>query len=138
MNVEFWLRPEVLSAAIALLGTLLGILGTLAVTWVTKRFEDRRHLRELAITAALEDYKIRREDISRSGGGRIPPIDDYIVHMLCVAEVISKRRLRPEAMDHVLGALRSISSRTQQFYESEGMIRPEREKQQHTGSASEK
>lgn len=128
MNTEFWLRPQVLSAVIALLGTLLGILGTLAVIWVSKRFEDRRHLRELAITAALEDYRLRREDIAHSGGGPMPPLDDYIVHMLCVAEVISKRRLKPENVSHVLGEVRSMSRRTQQFYESEGLLRPGQEK----------
>lgn len=121
MGAESWLRPEVLSAVSVLLGALLGILGTLAVTWVSKRFEDRRHLRELAITAALENYKFKREDVE---GGLMPPLDDYIIHMLCVAEVISKRKLKPENLSQVLGAIRSISSSFEKFYIDEGTMRP--------------
>jgi hypothetical protein len=48
------MKTEVLVAIVGLGGVAIGSLSTLALTFLNRRFDDRRHLRQLAIETAVQ------------------------------------------------------------------------------------
>lgn len=84
------ISPEVLST---LLGVAIGSISTLAVTWISKRSEERRHTRELAMNAAIVNWKTAIELGQASGGGKILPLSLYMVHMLKISDLLTSGRL---------------------------------------------
>ncbi|MEO5735974.1 MAG: hypothetical protein ABIQ82_00775 [Variovorax sp.] len=58
------------SELIVVIGTLggaaIGAVGALGTTWLTKRIDDRKNLRELALKAAIESWALHRATISLS------------------------------------------------------------------------
>lgn len=54
------LQVAIIGAISALIGALVGALSTVLVTWIGKRFDERKHYRELLINAAIENYKEER------------------------------------------------------------------------------
>jgi hypothetical protein len=68
----------ILSASVA---TAVSGLFTLLNLWLERRSSERRQARELAITAALEHWKIFTE-LAKSGGGVVEPLELYLIHMV--------------------------------------------------------
>jgi len=69
--------------------------------WLTRRSEEQRALRELAMKMALENWKERREMAKFIGEKTqqtqyIPPVDVFIIHMLKVSELVCSKKLTPE------------------------------------------
>jgi hypothetical protein len=67
----------ILSASIA--AAISGFF-TILNLWLTRRSDERRQARELAIKAALDHWKIHTDLISQKGG-TIEPLELYLVHM---------------------------------------------------------
>jgi hypothetical protein len=81
-----------LAAAIGALSS--GVTATV-ILLITKRSEERRHLRELAMKAALENWHVVSEAAARAGEPRLP-LDVFLVHMFKLAHsalVICRPRL---------------------------------------------
>ena len=106
--------PRIVGALIAFAGVFIGALSSWILAFINRRFDDRRHLREIAIKAALsywegdiEIAKLRREITNRAQ--RVAPLDSYIIHMLQLAESISSRRLDENNVAQELRRIRRIS-----------------------------
>lgn len=89
--------PELL----VLIGTLgasaLAVVATLAATWITKRSEERKHLRELVMQGAIENWKLQMEIYRETKRAmRIIPLDVYIIQMLKLSDVLMSQDLTPE------------------------------------------
>ncbi len=83
---------------LAVLGTLVGVAigsgSTLVATLISKRSEERKHLRELVMNAAIVQWKTAIEGVQTSGtGGRILPLSLYIIHMLKISGIISSGKI---------------------------------------------
>ena len=83
---------------LAVLGTLVGVAigsgSTLAATLISKRSDERKHLRELVMNAAIVNWKTAIEVGQASGkGGKILPLSLYIVHMLKISDLISSGKI---------------------------------------------
>jgi hypothetical protein len=79
----------VLGAAISGLCTAITALG---VVWITKRSDERRHLREIILRTAIENWKVVDQAAKESRAQRLP-LDVYIIHMLKFAEIITKKHI---------------------------------------------
>jgi len=49
-NIE---NPQILGALLVLAGVIVGAVSAWILAFINRRFDDRRHLRELAITTAV-------------------------------------------------------------------------------------
>ncbi len=91
------MKVETLAVIGTLGGVIVGALSSFCITWLTKKFEDRRHRREVVIHAALENWKTNAEFgkhiASKSGKGvTLYPLDDFIIHQAKLADVLLKKK----------------------------------------------
>jgi hypothetical protein len=112
-----------LVAVSSLGGVFLGVIGSIATTWMNKRFEDRRHLRQLALNLGLENFKISMtEAVRKAGLGKgttLPPLDDHILHMLCLADLIDRTGTKAESIRKLLSSTRKLSGEMSNYYDTE-------------------
>lgn len=94
------MTPQELTVIGTLGGALIGSLATLAVTWLSKRSEDKRHHRQMVINTAVENYKAQI-DAAKITGGKVLSLDYYVIHMLKLAELMGKRKITPEEIDKI-------------------------------------
>ena len=83
---------------------LAGAIGALSsgvtatvILLITKRSEERRHLRELAMKAALENWHVVSEAAARAGQPGLP-LDVFLVHMFKLAQALNSSDLSPETL----------------------------------------
>jgi Na+/phosphate symporter len=88
----------------------------IAVTWITKASDERRHLREICLRTAVENWKGIAQAAKDYGEGEIQPLDVSILHMLKFSELLDAKNLTPaqaaekirEVGDVVLAATRAV------------------------------
>jgi hypothetical protein len=90
---------EIDAAIAALLGAgISGFFSTVTTIWVlkaSKRSEERRHLRDLIVRTAVENWKAGDEAAKLAREPRLP-LDVYIIHMLKFADLLTKPNLTAE------------------------------------------
>lgn len=91
-----------------------GILGTLVassvgvfVTWINKRFEDKKHRRELIVNTAIENWKANSElvkEFAKASGksAALYPLDDFIVHWSKLADVLLEKKIDSKKLEETL------------------------------------
>jgi hypothetical protein len=92
----------------AIVGAGTGGLVTLVGQWLTRRSEERRHLRELVIRTAVEDWKYTSDALEKLGAER-HPIDPYILRMVKLVEVLETPHLTPEIVRQKLSEVHAIT-----------------------------
>jgi hypothetical protein len=90
-----------MNAAVAgFLGTCIGTFGTLAVTWLTKHYEEKKARRELMVKTAW-DYWAKGFDAAQTRGAQTAPFEAFMFHALKIIELadhksLSNKQLRDE------------------------------------------
>lgn len=82
----------ILAASVA---GLFSTITAIVVIVYTKRSDERRHLRELIVRTAIENWKEVGE-VARRAGANHMPLDVYIVHMLKFSEIMTRKNVTPE------------------------------------------
>ncbi len=100
---------------IALLGALIGSLSGIAITYISKYFDDRRQIRQLAVEMAIQQWKAHldmSEKIGKATGrtASVGSLDSYMVHMLKFAELISSKKITAENVESELRRIREVSA----------------------------
>jgi hypothetical protein len=114
------MTTEIEVAIIGLSGVGVGSTFTLILTYINRRFDDRRQLRELAIKVAFDHWQSDYEhaktlrEITHTTV-KVAPLDTYIVHMLMLAELISNKSITNENVATELKRIRQVSDKA---YES--------------------
>jgi hypothetical protein len=124
------MKPEVLTALVGLSGVALGSLSTLALTFLNRRFDDRRHLRQLAIETAVQHWKQNIEIANTIGqltqkNVRINPLDTYIIHMLQLAEMMSSKGITADNIQDELERIYKITDAASQTAKDREKRKPE-------------
>ncbi|SJZ55544.1 hypothetical protein SAMN02745119_00947 [Trichlorobacter thiogenes] len=73
--------------------------------------EERRHLKEQVVKAAIE-YWYKHHELVKSANGRLPqitPLDTYLVHIAAVMAEIMDTKLTPENVPAMLERAHQIS-----------------------------
>jgi hypothetical protein len=119
-------NPQVLLAVIgavsAIIGALVGSLPALYTTLLTKRADERRHIRELALRMALEEYKVSNETAvlmtERNPGltYNIPPLADYVLMMSRIAPLMDKR-LTPQEVEKEIMELQEATAAARKHWQ---------------------
>ena len=91
------LSQTVLSAGV---GAAVSALSAIVVVWLTKRYEDKRHFREIVLKAAIENWKQQHEDWKvHQKPVRIAPLDLYILNMVKLSELILDKKVTARNID---------------------------------------
>lgn len=105
---------QIIGAVATLLGVVLGgALNFLTARW-NKEAEDRRQLRQVAIEAAVTDWK-QSIEIAKIRGEltkttqEILPLDIYIVHMFQLFETIQKKDISSSNIEEKLRSVRKVT-----------------------------
>lgn len=100
-------KPAVISVLSA------GITGTVMLLgqWITRRGEDRRHRRELAISTAFKCWSLDRAaalQCVRNGGESqaVAAIDLYIFHLVRLMDSVVDKHLSSDELTRVLANIR--------------------------------
>lgn len=97
------------SELIVVIGTLggaaIGALGAFGTTWLTKRIEDRKNLREFAVKAAIESWNLHK-----TTSKNIYPIDHFIIHSVLMLELATEKNLDPTTLRPRLERINAIVS----------------------------
>lgn len=110
-----WIKPEIIVALSTLLGAIVGIIGSWGAAIIKGQFDDRRHLRELAMTTAVRYWEHDTElaklraDANPSVRQFVAPLDTYIIHTLLLAELVSRRKLTANEVADELARIRAVS-----------------------------
>src|SRR5712692_9160316 len=110
-----------------LLGVIVGGLITAIPAsftfWIGKRSEERRHLRELAFRAAIDNWKYVSELAKGHPNAVIESLDVFLLHMLKLSEVATRDGLTPnnvgtrmrEVMEIVLRASKEVEAFSKEY-----------------------
>ena len=116
MNPEW---KDIIEKSIPIIGTLLGAvigaLGTIIVTRINRRTEERKHIRELAFNAGIENWKGAMECWKKQGGN-LQPLDHFIISAKLLSEKILEQDIVPEKITSDLKKLHEINMRLYDFY----------------------
>jgi hypothetical protein len=76
----------------AAVGGFAGLTGALVTTLISRRSEERKHTRELAMSAAIKDWErmfIDAERLAKTGRTfLLPPMDIYILQKVLLMEAV--------------------------------------------------
>jgi len=73
----------------ALLGALIGAAFGVGGTWLTQRFAEKRHRREISYRAGLDVWQVHQEWAWRSGAdATVPPPEDYVLAAIAFYDLV--------------------------------------------------
>lgn len=91
----------VIAAIAAFVGAIVGAGITFINTWLTRRSEERRQIRELAVRAAIEEWT-KHIEISEGHRAKIPPLDLYLIHAMYFVQALDgSLRTKEEICNHL-------------------------------------
>ena len=94
------MNPENLVLIGTLGGSAIGAISSLIALWVTKAFEEKNLRRQLLINAGIEQWK-KAIDLVNQKGGAVPPIEDYIIHLLALSELMAAKMTPKTAVERL-------------------------------------
>lgn len=94
----------------AVVAAFVAALFSMLTTWLVKRAENERALRELIIKSAIE---IHNQDLELAktipGKYLIAPLDGYVVHMSALLSVLMKNKITPDNVRTLLDQTNAIT-----------------------------
>lgn len=95
--------PQLVTLVAALSGTAVGALGTILVTWINNKSAERRHLKELVFTGAVENWKKTLEVAAQlPSPPAVAPLGDYILGLVATADLFLRRKITKDNLRQIL------------------------------------
>ncbi|MBA3009527.1 MAG: hypothetical protein KKF12_21930 [Proteobacteria bacterium] len=87
----------------AIAGAIVGVAGTVIVTYMNKKSEERKHLASLSFNAGTENFKASVEItkariLNYQKSPNVLPLEYYILNMKYLTDIIQKKGLRKEEL----------------------------------------
>jgi hypothetical protein len=91
------LLNAVIAASAAILGAAVGVIGTIIVTAISRKAEERNHIRSLAVNAGIENFKSLIE-VARGSHRTMafPPLESFIMNMKLAAEILFEDNIKSD------------------------------------------
>jgi hypothetical protein len=84
----------------ACIGAVAGVSASIVVAIITRHSEDRRHLREIVLRTALEQWResvaFGKFEVERGHGVSVFPLESFIIPMRKIADMIERDDLTPD------------------------------------------
>ena len=110
------IRPELIAVIGTLAGALIGSLSTLFITWLNKKSEERRHVRELVVNAAIESWKQHVSvAVAKNIAVGIMPLDTYIIHMIKFSELILDKKINASNIEEKLAEVTKVVNKAEEY-----------------------
>jgi len=105
----------------AIVGAGVGGFVTLFGQWLvtlfgqrlTRRSEERRHIRQLVVQTAIENWRFTSDAAEKLAASGYPvdryPLDSFVLHMLKLSEVLDERRITPELVSKKLREVYAVT-----------------------------
>lgn len=82
------------------IGAIAGVGGSIAVAVITRRSEERRHLREIVLRTSLENWRetmaFGKSQIEQGHSVSIFPLESYIIPMRKITDILERDNLTIE------------------------------------------
>ena len=95
-------------------GAIAGIGGTILSTWIVQRSEERRHLRQVVLNAAIENWKLTTEHgrrLAEAGYSVINnPIDSYVINIMKLVSILNERNLTEDRMRTIMRDIYTVTA----------------------------
>lgn len=119
----------IIAAAVG--GGVASIIGGIFAYWnhrLTRRSDERRQIRELAVQVAFENWKLYKE-ASKEHGGSMEPIDVYLIHAMYLVSALDGRLKTPEQIrEHLRKGFTASCAAKKEIAEINKEIQEERRK----------
>ena len=110
------LLTALISAGSALIGVVITSYFNLRTIRLTKESEERKHQRELVISAAVEDWKQQLEIAKVAPKPAIiRPLDDYIIKMIAVSDLLLDKPINKAVINERLQELEDFYGAVDSF-----------------------
>jgi hypothetical protein len=121
-------------ALAAIVGSIFSALSALLISWLTKRYEERRHLREIAINTAYKEWEYMANYLrsTREGGEQLP-LSTYILFTAKIAEMALDKNLSSENIEARLAELHSMDMKIRAHHEKQSIELVEQQKKFQSG-----
>ena len=119
-----------ISAVSALVGGVVGAAVTLLATWLRNRSEERKHFRELLLSAALENWKeqvsIEKLKLEKRPTLDVyfPSLDMYLFYMVKLAPALLDKDIKPSDVEKLLDEANEISEKVWEYKKTRNLIQP--------------
>jgi hypothetical protein len=116
------LSPTDITLLVSLVGffsvivpAIVGGLSSLTTLWLSKRYEEKKHFRTLAIQAALDNWRMMSQLRVEAAKAfktheHIDSPDGYIIHMLRIMEIAANTKITSEEAAKIISKMNSGSS----------------------------
>ena len=118
----------IIAAIAAFVGAIVGAGITFLNTWLTRRSEQRRQIRELAVRAAIEEWKSHAE-LAEKHRRTTHPLDLYLIHAMYFVQTLDGSLKTQEEICNHLRKVHNITDAANQEIENYS-------KKQHKENAS--
>lgn len=109
---------KLIPAIYTVLGAIIGAAGTIIITVINKKSEEKKQLRELAFKAGIENWKGGCEFAKRQGG-TVYPLDMFILHMKLFSEKLLEKKIKKEDLKSTLHEINSINKQYKELLEEQ-------------------
>lgn len=103
---------------IAVLGTLgaglIAAISTILVNYINKKSEERKHMRQLAITAAIETHKQNLELVRlarKDEQVQVLPFEDHFVRIMKLIDLANNKNIDLTNIEEVLTELNQLTDK---------------------------
>ena len=103
------------SGLIGLGSALIGTLSSLAVTYLQRRSEERKHYRELIVNATLKYWEKRSDYVAQNGEGYIFPLSVYVLYTKKLCDVFLDEKITDENMLEKLQEVEEMGREAERF-----------------------
>jgi cysteinyl-tRNA synthetase len=121
-------------ALAAIVSSMVGALSALLIAWLTKKYEDRRHLREIAINTAYKEWEYMANYLrsTREGGEQLP-LSSYVLFTAKIVEMALDKTLNSENIEARLAELHSMDMRIRAHHEKQSRELAEQQEKFRSG-----
>lgn len=118
---------KLIPAIYTVLGAIIGAAGTIIITVINKKSEEKKQLRELAFKAGIENWKEGCEFAKRQGG-TVYPLDMFILNMKLFSEKLLEKKIKKENLKSTLHEINSVNKQYKELLEEEQKTKIKEEK----------
>jgi hypothetical protein len=116
------MKPELITLIGTLSGAIVGFLGSIAITWIRSKTEERKHQRELIFQAGIENYR-QAFELTLRQGGELSPIEDFLINMAKFFELFKGNKIDSTSIERHLKEMDELNKKISEFRDKQSKVK---------------